>query len=140
VKKIGKKAYYEGESGDNGFNRQKQHESAVRLKKVDKSALAKHMKLEHGGMIGEFSMEITGTFESCVPRLADEGIRVREHENEVDIIMNSRMEFNQPPISRVVAMRGNRREDQEERQGGERQMNTGRNRRIRERRQGGDNA
>jgi hypothetical protein len=134
----GTKAYYEGESGDNAFNRQKQHEAAVKGKKVEKSAIAKHMKLQHGGIAGKFSMEVTGTFRSCVTRLADEGIRVREDEDDVDILMNSRMEFHQPPISRVVAMRGNSREDQEERQGGGRHDQTRRGDANRERRQRGN--
>jgi hypothetical protein len=112
--KEGVKAYYEGESGGNAHNRYLLHEAAVRRGKVEASALAKHMQVQHDGMVGKFTMEVTGTFPGCLERLGDEGIRVRETEEEADIIMNSKTEFHQPPISRVVITRGNRNEDQDD--------------------------
>jgi hypothetical protein len=113
-KKEGIKAYYEGETGGNAHTRFLQHKQAVEKGKVAASALAKHMALQHGGKKGKFSMEVTGTFNKCLERLGDEGMRVRESEIEADILMNSKMEFHQPPISRVITVRGNRNDDQEE--------------------------
>jgi hypothetical protein len=125
-KNEGVKAYYEGETGGNAHNRYLLHEAAVEKGKVEASAMAKHMAVQHGGMKGKFSMEVTGTFTKCLERLGDEGIRVRESEEEADILMNSKMEFHQPPISRVVTVRGNNREDQEEAGRGARRGGRGR--------------
>jgi hypothetical protein len=106
---------YEGESGRTGFLRFLDHKTAVDKKKVDKSAVAKHMQVQHNGMKGQFSMEVTGTFQSCLTRLGDEGMRVRaeEEDENINIVMNSRAEFNQPPLVRILAVRGNVRESQD---------------------------
>jgi hypothetical protein len=114
---VGVTSWYEGETGRTSYLRHKDHAKAVQKRKVKDSALAKHMQIQHDGMIGRFSMEVTGTFETCVPRLADEGMRVREVAGKVDILMNSRSEFHQPPIVRMVAVRGNINEEQQGLQG-----------------------
>jgi hypothetical protein len=112
---VGIRSIYEGESGSHGFRRFSEHAQAVERRQVEKSALAKHMAIQHGGKKGKFTMEITGLFQSCVARQGDEGMRVREAEQdaEVDIVMNSKSEFHQPPLVRLVAMRGNRNETQD---------------------------
>jgi hypothetical protein len=115
--KVGVKAYYEGETGGNAHSRFLQHEAAVKKGKVEASAMAKHMAIQHGGMDGKFSMEVTGTFEKCLPRQGNEGIRVIQSEQEADILLNSKTEFHQPPISRVMTTRGNRSDEQEDTRG-----------------------
>jgi hypothetical protein len=109
-------SHYLGESGATGHARFLQHAAAVEKKQVDKSALAKHMDLQHGGMVGRFGMEITGNFRDCLTRLGDEGMRVREGEDnpDINIVMNSKSEFHQPPLIRLIAIRGNRNEGQDQ--------------------------
>jgi hypothetical protein len=55
-------------------------------------------------------MEITGKFMQPMPRQNNEGVRIDE--SQADIVLNSRAEWDQPPIVRLVPMRGNRLEDQ----------------------------
>jgi hypothetical protein len=111
-KAVGKKAVYEGETGGSGFLRQQIHSKAVEKGNLG-NALAKHMELEHEGRKEEFEMEVTGSFGTCVERQADEGTRVRiAEEEEETLIMNSKSEFHQPPLVRLVPMGGNSQEEQ----------------------------
>ena len=48
----------------------------------------------------DFSMEITGVFKDALSRQADEAVRIFSRENNE--ILNSKSEFNHPPIARIV--------------------------------------
>jgi hypothetical protein len=102
---------YEGETGQNCYTRQEEHDSAVQKGNL-KNAFAKHCEVQHEGEKAEFNMKVTGIFRSCIERQNNEAVRVRKAEKEADILMNSRTEFHQPPISRVVVFHGNRQEEQ----------------------------
>jgi hypothetical protein len=68
------------------------------------------MTIHHQGEEPKFVMSITGRFKTCLNRLEDEATRTRE--SEADILMNSKMQWHQPPINRVVVFRGNVNDDQ----------------------------
>ena len=48
----------------------------------------------------EVEMEITGVFKDALSRQADEAVRIKSRKNSE--LMNSKSEFNHPPIARIV--------------------------------------
>ena len=66
-------------------------------------ALWKHCLVAHGGERVEFSMKVVGTFQSCLARQVNEGVRIKRSRAQ---LMNSKGEFHQHPVVRVVPMRG----------------------------------
>ena len=53
-------------------------------------------------------MEITGVFRDALTRQAEEAVRIHARKNEE--LMNSKSEFNHPPIARVVVQKTTRYE------------------------------
>ena len=45
-------------------------------------------------------MEITGAFKDALTRQADEAVRIHSRGNEE--LLNSKSEFNHPPIARII--------------------------------------
>ena len=95
----GKQTEYEGESTRNAFSRGLEHCEALRNERED-SPLWKHCQLAHNGEKQVFSMEVTGSFQSCLERKINEAVRITS--NKADFIMNSKTEFHQAPMVRVV--------------------------------------
>ena len=93
---------YEGETGSNGYSRGKEHQCALELKQ-EENALWKHCLVAHEGEKVEFSMQVVGTFQSCLVRQVNEGGRIKRSKAE---LMNSKGEFHQHPVVRVVPTRG----------------------------------
>ena len=93
---------YEGETGSNGYSRGKEHECALEQKQ-EENALWKHCLVAHEGEKVEFSMQVVGTFQSCLVRQVNEGVRIKRSKAE---LMNSKGEFHQHPVVRVVPTRG----------------------------------
>ena len=102
-KLAGKTTIYSGETGKNGFTRGKQHQDALRLKD-EENALWKHCMVDHGGKIAKFSMKILGVFHSCLSRQVNEAVRIEI--STADCIMNSKAEWHQAPLVRVVPVTG----------------------------------
>ena len=64
----------------------------------------KHCLVAHiEGEQVEFSMQVVGTFQSCLVRQVNEGVRIKRSKAE---LMNSKGEFHQHPVVRVVPTRG----------------------------------
>ena len=99
----GKVTTYEGETGRNAFSRGLEHQQGLR-QKSEKSALWKHCVNEHSSQEAEFSMKIVGCHSSCLGRQVCEAVRISR--TEAEIILNSKSEFHQAPIVRVVATSG----------------------------------
>ena len=93
---------YEGETSRSARLRGKEHVDAYRRKESD-SVLYKHKLVEHENEDVEFAMEITGVFSDALSRQADEAVRIHARKNEE--LMNSKSEFNHPPIARVVVQK-----------------------------------
>ena len=102
-RRAGKMTEYEGESGYNGFTRGCEHEDAVRLGDQN-NALYKHCVLEHGGAKAEFSMRALASYQSCLVRQVNEAVRIGG--SKAECIMNSKAEFHQAPLVRVVPVVG----------------------------------
>ena len=92
--------------------------------KDPENALWKHCILEHESEEAEFSMKVLDTFQSSMARQVNEGVRIKR--SKADCLMNSKSEFHQHPVVRVVPMRGLQQEqceDQGSRAQGQRQRN-----------------
>ena len=99
----GRKTVYEGETGKNGYTRGAEHQDSLRLKD-EENALWKHCMVEHGGVRASFSMKVCGRFHSCLVRQVDEAVRIDSC--KADCLMNSKTEFHQAPLVRVVPTTG----------------------------------
>ena len=63
--------------------------------------LYKHKVLEHPEEDNiHFKMEITGLFKDALTRQANEAVRIKNCEKSE--ILNSKSQFNHPPITRIV--------------------------------------
>ena len=98
-------ATYYGESGFSGFYRSNVHKQEI-LNKDLENAFAKHLQIyhpEHEGDPSVFNITVIKTFSKPMPRQCTEAVFI--HNNEADIKMNSKTQFRQPAIPRVVTTR-----------------------------------
>ena len=104
--KMDKVKVYEGESGRSARIRGKEHLKDLE-KKREKSALYKHVKNVHNNENEEvkFRMEITGKFKDALTRQANEAVRIYSRPSHE--LLNSKSEFNHPPLARVVVEKKN---------------------------------
>ena len=65
-----------------------------------KNALYKHAKFEHRNENVQFKMEITKKFKDALSRQANEAVRIFNRSSSE--LLNSKAEFNHPPLARVV--------------------------------------
>ena len=103
---------YWGESGDSGYCRTLQHQKAVENKE-ETNAFAKHLEIHHPtqeGNKGAFKFSLFGVFSQPLVRGVTESVCI--HTNDADIPMNSKTEWLQPLVARVVVTRD--LEEQEE--------------------------
>ena len=99
----GRSTTYEGETGRNAFTRGLEHQQGLR-QKSEQSALWKHCVLEHSSQEAEFSMKIIQSHTSSLCRQVHEAVRISR--TQAEVILNSKSEFHQAPLVRVVAMTG----------------------------------
>ena len=96
-------AEYKGESGRNAFTRGLEHQQDLR-NECEKSALWKHCQLLHGGEKQSFVMVVLRSIKSCLERQTNEAVRITS--SKAEVVLNSKSEFHQAPIRRVVATAG----------------------------------
>ena len=96
---------YEGETSRSARLRGKEHLNQYKGEKED-SVLYKHKVLEHSNEEVEFKMEITGVFRDALSRQAEESVRIQARKGSE--LMNSKSQFNHPPIARVVVEKKSR--------------------------------
>ena len=103
-------ATYQGESSKSAYERGMQHSQGL-LKKAEDNPIWKHSQLHHGSdnKIG-FNMQVTGRFSKPMIRQENEAIRIRESQAVHE--MNSRSEYHQPVIIRLVPTSSNSQADQ----------------------------
>ena len=90
---------YEGESGR--FDRIRGVEHLKDLeKKREKCVLFKHKMTDHEDENVKFSMEITNKFKHALTRQANEAMRIYSRPSTESL--NSKSEFNHPPVARVI--------------------------------------
>ena len=93
---------YEGETAHSGRIRCREHITALKKKKAD-SVLYKHQMSEHKNEDVKFKFEITQKFKDALTRQANEAVRINSRKNSE--LMNSKSEFNHPPVARVMVER-----------------------------------
>ena len=98
-------AVYWGESGDSAYCRCHQHWAAIE-NKDESNAFAKHLAIHHLEQVGKpesFKFTLVETHTQPLPRLCSESIHI--HTSEAQIPMNSKAEWHQPMVPRVVVTR-----------------------------------
>ena len=90
---------YEGETGRSARLRGAEHLKDLE-KKRDKSVLLKHKISDHPHENVKFKMEITKKFTDALTRQANEAVRIFSRPSHQTL--NSKSEFNHPPLNRVV--------------------------------------
>ena len=90
---------YEGETGRSARTRGAEHVKDLEKKKQT-GALYKHKLSEHKDENVKFQMHITHQFKDALTRQANEAVRISY--NSSTNSLNSKSEFNHPPITRVV--------------------------------------
>ena len=101
---------YQGETSKSSYERGKQHLEGL-TKKVEDNPIWKHSQIVHNGDNKvSFSMHVKGRFRKPMERQENEAIRIREsmavHQ------MNSKREFHQPAIIRLIPVSNNLQSDQ----------------------------
>ena len=94
---------YEGETGSNCYSRGLEHQNGLRNEQQE-NPLWKHCTLEHGGEKVDFTMTALRSFRSCLKRQVNEAVRISS--SQADILLNSKSEFHQAPLTRLVAFTG----------------------------------
>jgi hypothetical protein len=97
---------YFGETGRSNYERGVSHLRDLASEKED-TPLWKHCELIHEGEHVEFKMESIGSFPNCEERQITEGSQVKVKGSLVKHILNSKSEWNQPPIFRITTDSGN---------------------------------
>jgi hypothetical protein len=105
----GKLSVYLGETAQSLYWRGLQHRSTLD-NHSEVSAMWKHSQIEHQSVKTDFRMESTGKFKDALTRLEDEAVRLDL--SEADITLNSKTQWHQPPLIRLVPERGNQLSDQ----------------------------
>ena len=96
---------YEGESGRSARIRGGEHLRDLEKKKLN-SVLYKHVKNDHDNQEVKFEMEITQKFKDALSRQANEAVRIYSRPDHE--LLNSKAEFNHPPLARVVVEKKNK--------------------------------
>ena len=97
------KRVYEGESSRSARLRGKEHLKGFQNKK-EENMLYKHKVIEHPDEEDvHFKMEITGLYKDALTRQANEAIRIKNCKKGE--LLNSKSQFNNPPITRIVVNR-----------------------------------
>ena len=98
-------ARYDGESGRSGYLRTRQHKADIEHGRTS-NAFAKHLELYHPDHVGDptaFKFKSEQVFKKCLERQVTEGINITN--STADILLNSKSEYHQPAVTRVVTTR-----------------------------------
>ena len=98
-KKNDKNIFYEGETGRSARIRGAEHVKDF-MKNREKSVFLKHKMSDHPNEDMTFKMEITNRFRDSLTRQANEAVRI--YSRPPHELLNSKSEFNHPPLARVV--------------------------------------
>ena len=99
---------HQGETGYNSYSQGLEHQEGLR-NEHEVSPLWKHCTLEHGGEKVNFTITILKSFRSFFKQLlklmqVNEAVRIGS--SQVDVLLNSKSEFHQAPLTRVLAFSG----------------------------------
>ena len=93
---------YEGETARSARVRGSEHFNGFKNDRID-NALYKHKHNDHENEDMKFSMKITQKFRDPLSRQANEAVRISGRKKSE--LLNSKNEFNHPPIARIFVER-----------------------------------
>ena len=103
VRKPGTKSSYFGESSRSMLVRGSQHLAAIRSPDTQETnAFVKHASECHGGTTPNYKMSVVGVFPKCIERQVWGGVLIRRGEEDLDILMNSKLDHFAPAVRKVV--------------------------------------
>ena len=100
-----KTSKYHGRSARTLYTRQGEHFGGYHAGKVD-NALFKHAQLHHQGMMPEFQFQAEKFFPDATSAQIFEGISINHSPSSEGYLMNSKAEYQQGEVARVVVVRG----------------------------------
>ena len=100
-----KTSKYHGRSARTLYTRQSEHISGCEAGKSD-NALYKHTQLFHEGVMPEFEFKAERFFSDATSAQIYEGVSINNTPSDEGYLMNSKAEYQQGEVARVVVMRG----------------------------------
>ena len=104
--KEGKTSIYHGETSRPLYTRAKEHLQQAQRGDSNDKPLLKHANTFHPGKEPNFEITVNKFFMDPLSRQIDEGVRINNSESDNGLLMNSKSEFHQGAVPRVVMMRG----------------------------------
>ena len=99
------KAYYHGRTSRCLYSRQREHNAGADGRRED-NAMHKHMELYHPNEEPKFVFEAEKFFKDAVSHQIYEGVCINNSPSTPGYLMNSRAEFEQGSVARVVVTHG----------------------------------
>ena len=96
---------YHGRSARTLYTRQSEHISGCVAKRTD-NALFKHTQLFHEGVMPEFEFQAERFFSDATSAQIFEGVSINNTPSDEGYLMNSKAEYQQGEVARVVVVRG----------------------------------
>ena len=100
-----KESWYHGRSARTLYTRQGEHITGFESRKPD-NALFKHSQLHHPGEIPEFQFQAEKFFPDPTSAQIYEGVSINHSPSTEGYLMNSKAEYQQGEVARVVIVRG----------------------------------
>ena len=97
---------YEGESSRSARIRGAEHLADFEKRRPN-SILWKHKQKEHGEEEMKVKMKIIKKFRDPLTRQANEAVRIAQRSKNQGELLNSKSEFNHPPVNRIVVEKRN---------------------------------
>ena len=102
---IPKQSWYHGRSQRTLFTRQSEHCHGFESKKLD-NALFKHKLLHHPDEQPKFVFQVEKFFSDAISAQIFEGISINNSQSDTGYLQNSRSEYEQGNVARIVVTRG----------------------------------
>ena len=102
----GKEARYDGETGRSAYWRTTKSHKPQIMSNADSNGFAKHLQVYHPENIRDpsaFKIKVESNHSKCLERQVKEGTYITN--SEADYVINSKSEFHQPSVRRVVTTR-----------------------------------
>ena len=96
---------YHGRTARTLYTRQSEHISGCEAGKTD-NALFKHTELYHQGAMPEFEFQAERFFTDATSAQIYEGVAINNTPSDEGYLMNSKAEYQQGEVARVVVVRG----------------------------------
>ena len=102
----GKRSLYHGETSRTLYTRVKEHFHQGRDTANESRPLLKHIMLHHPGKRVKFNIKKTGSFQDPLSRQVNEGVRINNSNADPGYLMNSKAEYHQGQVPRIIVTSG----------------------------------